>query len=92
MFYFPLTIPSTHTLTFIILHFLFELHAVLLNLLLLPQEISFINVLASLVLVIIIKTLKLTSSVSLGTNFFVDKSSIVLQLPLHLKLVSAIFY
>ena len=61
------------------------MQVLLLNLHLQSHEVRFIIVLASFVLVKILNTLTFMSFVLFGTQIFVDKSSIELQLPLNLS-------
>ena len=72
----------TLALTFIIILILIWIASCTMHLQ--PHEICFTNVLVWCILVIILKRFTFTSFVLLGTHSFVDKSSAVLQLHVHL--------
>ena len=69
--------------TFIDIPFLIELHFLPSNLHLHLHDICFVNVFDSIIPVIMLNTLRLKSSVLLGTHILLEKSLRVLQLSTH---------
>ena len=75
-------------LTFIVIHFWFELHFVPSNLQLHSHDISFVNVCDSFILVIMLNKLGFKSFVLFGIDTFLDKLLRVFELLTHLSKIT----
>ena len=96
----PRILFHTHNVFFLFLHShrhlsLFQFILIYIKLYFLPSNLhlnsyhtSFVNAFDSFIFVIILKTLKLTSSALFGTFILLDESPRILQLPLHLSKIT----